>query len=304
MIIDSRRLQLPIVTEEFLYEALGCNVAKLKPKSMPAKIKTNSEELLVVKIDKRSENVKLRVSERNVPIMSPVLETQVESTIAMYKDGKKWKEWGLSGLREGGAVVLFEGPPGTGKTMIAEYLSKKVGKGLVRLNMKDIGGKAPGDTERRCAETFTTAKLKGMATIFMDECDTLLVSRDRISSDGQYMIGVINELLTQISAYRGLICLATNRAQYLDPALQRRLLARIHVGKPEIPERLRLWLQKIPAQYPLRLTTVQYDALASLMLTGAEIETAIILESSNAIYSNRQPTFATLQNVAASLVQP
>lgn len=253
-----------------------------------------------VKIDRRRENTKIKVTDRDRPVMSAQLEAQVESTIAMYVGRLQWKDWGLAALRSAGATVLFEGPPGTGKTMIAEYLSNKIGRGLVRMNMKDVGGKAPGDTERGIASTFERAKLKGYATLFLDECDTLLVARDRIGSDSFYMVGVINELLQQISIYKGFIALATNRADYLDPALKRRLLARIHIPRPEQPERLRLWQQKIPRQFPMQPTMIQFQKLSEINLTGAEIENAIVLEASNAIMENRTPTFATLQNAAVS----
>lgn len=299
--------QLPTVTIEFL-EQIVCNVAKPKP-TMPKKqpiAERVAEDILegaeiAVKIDRRCEP-KIKVAAHNIPIMSADLTRQVESVVTMYSQHKIWKEWGLSSLREGGAVILLEGPPGTGKTMIAEYLSKLVGRGMVKISMKEVGGKAPGDSERGVAEKFTQAKLQGNVTIFMDECDGILVARDRVGADAQYMIGVINECLQQIGTYRGLIVMATNRADKLDPALARRLLAKVHVGKPELPERLRLWQQKMPKQYPLKLTTVQYDKLAGYMLTGAEIENAILLESSHALLEKRLPTFATLQNCAASLV--
>lgn len=288
--------RLPTVTPDFLKMAVSCNVAKIKKLAMP----TSDEPK--VKIDRRREG-KIKQSPRNCPILTDEMMSQLESAIIMYTQKDKWKEWGLASLREGGSVILLEGSPGTGKTMAARYLSKKLGRGIVEMSMKDIGGKAPGDTERALVETFKVARAKGWATIFLDEADSLLVARDRIGQDSHYMIGVINELLMQISSYHGLIQISTNRPAVLDPALTRRILVHLRFTRPERPERRRIWQQKLPDQYPFQPTQLQLDQLSEIPLTGAEIENAIILCASRALLVKELPTFATLQ-IAAKDCQP
>lgn len=288
----SEKPQLPTVNEGWIEANLICNVAKPKQNShmLPPELK--------VKVDRRKERI-TKADERTKPIMSPELEGKVMGTIAQFRNTKKWKEWGMQGLRQG-AVVLFHGPPGCGKTLIAQHLALCVGHGLHEMNMKLIGGAHPGDAERNLAEGFATAQNGGWKTIFIDECDSVLPDRSTIDSGSQYMIGLVNQMLVSLAAYRGLCILATNRPRVLDPALKRRLLAEIEVPRPQIAERVRLWRQKMPPKFPLQLTTVQVQELSSIPISGAEIENAIILEASDAINKEREPSFATLQKHAES----
>ena len=233
------------------------------------------------------------------PILSPNIEQQLLSAVAQYKSLKMWREWGLSDLRSQGAAILLYGPSGTGKTSAAIYLSQLIGKGMHQLNMRTIGGKHPGDSERLIADVFNTARSRS-STIFMDECDAVLVDRAAVQGDSFYMVGVINEILTQMDTYKGLVILSTNRFEALDSALHRRILVSIKIDRPERQERRRLWEIKIPKKFPLQLTPIQLDILSELPLTGAEIESAIIKCASEAITKGSLPTFQTLQQCSIS----
>lgn len=236
------------------------------------------------------------------PIMSPALEREIDAALAQFTNKSKWKEWGMDILRKQGNMVLLYGPPGTGKTTIAEYMSKRVHRGMITLNMKDVGGKAPGHTERMVSQTFQTARVEGGKTIFMDECEAIVWDRGRAGSDSMWMVGVIDELLMQCAKYPYLIVAATNRDDIIDPALKDRCFACLQVGMPEEPERVRLWEQKIPARFPLQLTQVQRERLAEFKLSGRQIENAIVHEASNALTLNRKPMFSTLIRVCEKLV--
>lgn len=251
------------------------------------------------KLTKRKTQIKL--DPRNKPVMTPATEAEVESALVQYESRTQWREWGLDILRKQGAAVLLHGPPGTGKTVIAEYMSKRVGRGLMRLNMKDVGGKAPGDTERRISELFAQAQTENHKTIFLDECEAILWDRSKAGSDSMWMVGVVDELLMRIAEYRGLIILATNRVEIVDTALVDRCFANLQIGTPDFPERVRLWKQKIPARYPFQPTQLQLEKLAQHVLSGRSIENALVREASHAIREQRKPTFASLQNVAIEL---
>ncbi len=189
----------------------------------------------------------------------------------------------------------------TGKTMIAEYMSKRVGKGMVTLNMKDVGGKAPGHTERMVNEKFYEAKVGGNKTVFMDECEAVVWDRGRAGSDSMWMVGVIDEILMQCAKYPGLIVAATNREDIVDPALKDRCFAALQIGMPGEVERAKIWNQKIPTRFPLQLTATQCEKLAEFELVGRQIENAIVHEASNAIKQDRKPSFASLMKMAEKL---
>lgn len=242
---------------------------------------------------------KIATLQMNKPIMSPELEKEVLACIAQYKNRNKWSQWGMTHYRDQGAAVLLIGPPGTGKTMIATYLCERAKIGMRSLDISSFGSKEPGTNERMLDQIFKEAARDGKA-LFIDECDSILWDRSKAGPDAQWMASVINKILSEISKFKNLMFLATNRFGVLDPALMRRLLAVLEIPRPQYPERVRLWEQKIPKKFPLQLTRVQIEELASLDLTGAEIENAVIREAQLAISDSREPKFNSLCNVAKS----
>lgn len=243
----------------------------------------------------------LKIAAKNKPILSDELEEEIESALMMYSRKGLWVQWGMDTLRKGGNMVLLFGPPGTGKTMIAEYMSKRVGKGMTTLNMKDVGGKAPGQTERMVNETFRTAKLEGNKTIFMDECEAIVWDRNRAGSDSMWMVGVIDEILMQTAVYPGLIVAASNQEQVVDSALKSRAFATLQIGMPAERERILIWRQKIPSRFPLQLTTAQIQRLASFEMVGRDIVNAIVKEASKALANDRQPQFGSLIRICEKM---
>ncbi|HEV7424544.1 MAG TPA: ATP-binding protein, partial [Candidatus Paceibacterota bacterium] len=209
--------------------------------------------------------------------MSAALEAQVMNAVAQYSKLQKWKQWGMHRIRKQGAAILLQGPPGTGKTVIAEYLALKIRKrGLKSMSFGDFGSHVPGENARQIRKFFAEARENGEMSIFLDDCEAVLWDRSRAGGSAMWMLEVIDELLVQIGRYHGLIILATNMPQLLDYAIYRRLIAVITVDRPEMPERLRLWKQKIPIEFPLKMSINEFDRIATLQLTGAEIENAII----------------------------
>lgn len=236
------------------------------------------------------------------PIMSPDVEAQVLDAVSMYINRMKWRAWGMSSLRKQGAAILLKGPPGCGKTTIANYLSLSVRKkGMHELSFADFGSHIPGENARQIREVFTYGKENENMTLFLDECEAILWDRSRAGATAMWMLEVIDELLAQISKYQGLIILASNKDELLDYALERRLLATIHIGIPNYQMRLALWRTKMPRTFPLKLTIEQTEKLSELVITGAEIEIAIINCASEALRKKKNPTFATLQQKAQIL---
>lgn len=231
------------------------------------------------------------------PIMSPSVEEDVTNALMQFQRRDLWKKWGMMFLREQGPAILLTGPPGTGKTTIAAYIAAKVGKGFKKLDVAGLSsGGSPGEYEKQINEFFADCKKRGWATIFMDECDHLLLSRDEIGEAGKtWQLGGVEGFMMNMNIYRGLIICATNHPQSIDPALADRFLSIIHVDVPDFDMRRRLWKQKLPKSFPLQLSEDQIKALSKYELTGRQIETVIINTALNSIRTGKKPSVGNFE---------
>jgi SpoVK/Ycf46/Vps4 family AAA+-type ATPase len=217
------------------------------------------------------------------PILSTAIHNQINDAITGFMHRKQWRDWGLDRLREQGVAILLHGPPGTGKTITAYYIAKKLHLSVVEVSLAEFGSQIPGQLARNIIKIFSVEQVvarnehRHYPVILLDECDAMLVSRDKLGSNMMWMLEPINMLLSQISKYPGLVVLATNHAHLLDPALERRLLAKILVDRPTYYERLAMWKIKWPTKFPVQPTPEEFAELAHYNLTGAQIESAFLL---------------------------
>jgi SpoVK/Ycf46/Vps4 family AAA+-type ATPase len=216
-------------------------------------------------------------------VLHPDVRRQVESAIIVVLRRSKFDEWGLTEQFEKGITnaILMHGPPGTGKTMMAESIASVLGRNLTTVSTGDLQSQIPGQMERNIKKAFEQAKGTD-SCLLLDECDSLLVNRDHVG----FIIGSeINALLTEIERFDGVVMLTTNRIHTLDPALQRRIVAKVEVLPPEREARAQIWANLIPKKMPTE--GVDYGKLADAKLSGGEIKNAILLAARYAIAENK-----------------
>lgn len=235
-------------------------------------------------------------------VVEPILSDEtsdllMDAIMPIQKQGQ-WRAWEMQFLKANMGAILLEGPVGTGKTTIARWLAKKLGRGMVEFSMAEIGSEEPGETERNLHKIFQLATKKKECTLFLDECDGILWGREHVSKDSMWMLGVKGTLLKEIDKYPGLIVMATNLPQLLDAALARRV-TRIHVDAPEFLQRCKLWESKLPPKffYP---SQSEINQLAKIELTGAQIENTIIATAKTCLRLDKQPTLKLLLKAAGS----
>lgn len=84
--------------------------------------------------------------------------------------------------------VLIHGPPGCGKTAIVRGLSKKLGWPLLSIRPSSIMRKYWGESESLVRAIFDLAKKSEHIVIFVDEIESLITSRDNLSTNGNSRI--------------------------------------------------------------------------------------------------------------------
>lgn len=109
----------------------------------------------------------------------------------------------IDAKKEGRFLVLFSGPPGTGKAAAVASLRKRLGKPAFRVDCSKLLREYIGETEKNLSSVFRAASAKG-AVLFFDEADALFGKRSLIRDrhDG-YANQEVSYLLKRIKAYDG-----------------------------------------------------------------------------------------------------
>ena len=118
-----------------------------------------------------------------------------------------------------GIRILFYGVSGGGKTNLAHFIAESIGKDIISKNASDILGMYVGESEKRIADAFVTAKKQDKVLVF-DEVDSFF--RDRSLASQSWEITQVNEFLTQMEKFEGITICTTNLREIMDPAMQRR----------------------------------------------------------------------------------
>ena len=123
-------------------------------------------------------------------------------------------------MRQGqSARLCLYGPPGTGKSAFARHLAQALDRPLLLKRASDLLSKWLGETEQNLAATFREASDEG-AVLLIDEADSFL--QDRQQARQSWEITQVNELLTQIESFDGILVVTTNMMSSLDGAALRR----------------------------------------------------------------------------------
>lgn len=124
------------------------------------------------------------------------------------------------GLRDtkAGRLCLY-GPPGTGKTAFGRWLADHIGMPLQIVRTSSLLSKYVGGTERNIADAFDEAANSG-SLLMIDEVDSFL--QDRRGAERSWEVTAVNEMLTQIESFMGLMVVSTNLVDGLDQAALRR----------------------------------------------------------------------------------
>ncbi len=133
--------------------------------------------------------------------------------------------------------VLLSGPPGNGKTSLAEAIAAQLLVPLFVVRYEAVIGSFLGETSGRLKKLFDFVRTH-QCVLFFDEFDTLGKERGDVHETGEIK-RVVSSLLLQIDALPShvVVVTATNHAELLDRAVWRRFQLRLSLPEPTLAQK-------------------------------------------------------------------
>lgn len=201
--------------------------------------------------------------------------------------GDKFAKFGMQPSKG----VLFYGPPGCGKTLLAKAIANECGANFISIKGPELLTMWFGESEANVRDLFDKARASAPCILFFDELDSIAKARGSGGGGSGSEAGdrVINQILTEIDgvgAKKSVFVIgATNRPDILDPAITRpgRLDQLIFIPLPDENSRLNIFkanLRSSPLEEGVDLRKL---AKATEGFSGADITEICQRAAKNAI---------------------
>jgi len=139
--------------------------------------------------------------------------------------------------------VLLVGPPGNGKTSLAEAIADALSTPFLVVRYEAVIGSYLGETAQRLAQVFEYARSR-QCVLFFDEFDAVGKERGDVHETGEIK-RVVSSLLLQIDSLPShvVVVTASNHPELLDRAVWRRFQVRLELPSPR-EEQIVEWFQR------------------------------------------------------------
>ena len=157
--------------------------------------------------------------------------------------------------------VLFWGPPGNGKTMMAKALAHETENSMLLIKASDLLGVYVGEGARKIRYLYAEARKKAPTIVFIDDIDAIGLKRKYQSIRGD-VVELVNALLGEMDGLeknQGVVTIgSTNQPKIIDSAILSRFEELIEFKSPNNDERKKI-LKKYAATSPIQFNAIQWD---------------------------------------------
>jgi transitional endoplasmic reticulum ATPase len=189
--------------------------------------------------------------------------------------------------------VLFYGPPGCGKTLMAKAIASQAGANFISIKGPQLLSMWVGESENNIRSIFDKARGSAPCVIFFDEIDSIAPARGQNVGDSGVSDRCVNQLLTELDGMNPkknvFTIFATNNPQLLDRALIRpgRCDRIVYIPLPDLKSRvaiLKSALKKTPVadDVDIELIATTCDGYSGADLAGI-VQQAVKLAIKDAI---------------------
>ena len=193
----------------------------------------------------------------------------------LVAEEKKRLEFCKSVSESGNALtLLFLGPSGTGKTMLANALANYLDKKILVSNFNDASRSLSQTSDDRIFSLLFREARMNKAVLFFDESESLLEKRT-------------NTLLTEIQNHDGIVIFATNALSEINEAMRRRINLIAELMDPGPLLRKKIWQIHLPKDIKLD-KDVDLDTLSRRYeINGGLIKNAVFSALTQAVNETR-----------------
>jgi transitional endoplasmic reticulum ATPase len=186
-------------------------------------IEVESAPISMTKVNQAENSPSMRPKEGNgfadVAGMNEIKSIMQKKIINILKDPEKAERFKIQ-IPNG---MLLYGPPGCGKSFIAEKFAEEAGYNYVFIKSSDLASIYVHGSQEKIGALFDEARKNAPTILNFDEFEALVPNRSKINNSSES--GEVNEFLSQMNNCgkdRIFVIASSNRPDLIDPAILRK----------------------------------------------------------------------------------